>query len=467
MKFHYRKGRMVGLRNKPQFISILLLSILLSACGMSSGNSGYVQNPASQITSTLLNSVPTSQPTEILSEKTMEAPLIELRSTPTLCRASTDFNSLVLSDIGTSTDSCLPEDTNEGIGIFIYDLDNQRELVSINADIPFQFGSAFKAPLLVYFLSSCRQYWDVNSSIWQDQFLQQKESNDQSWYSSQEYEQLLKEFFSDIHNWGEIQSFTDQNLIQYNDKVTSVDRRYDILEQVYRMVTESNNIAAGNVLNFIIENCKDTQPHEIEQKCGGSNAITEFNYWFNNFSNIEYLDNEMHRGLHSWDTITIVDGNGIKSETRMPTYAIEDSCALQGAFIGCSNSTYVNNAWTARDLFGFYRSLYFLDDESVRTTAFDILKVDIQGNSRGYFKNLSRKLGTVSISKNGFDGYLLVDAGIINVYDKDFIVVTMSYNALNSMNELYGQYDNSGEPSNGFNGLIEDILRQESDICSN
>jgi hypothetical protein len=450
-----------------RWIGSCMLLVLPTACGSPSGNLGNDSIPAFQSTETPLNLTSTLLANEIPLKTTDESPSNDFQVSPTPCEINVDFNSLVLTEVGTNTNSCLPEQTDEGIGIYIFDIENQKELVSINSDIPFQFGSSFKSPLLVYFLSNCKQYWDISSSVWQDFFLIQDGINIDPWYSSPEYEQIIKDYLSDVNHWGEIKNFAEQNLIQFADKVTSLDQRYDILEQAYRMVTESNNIAAGNILNFVFENCKSQEIHETVLNCGGSNPITEFNYWFNAFSNIDYKDNETRRGLHSWDTITIVDGNGIKSETRMPTYALKDACALQGAFIGCSTTDYVNNSWTARDLAGFYQSLFNIDDLTVKETAFKILKVDKEGNSRGLLKNLSRKLESVSISKNGFDGYTLVDAGILEYHEKNFIVVTMSYSALKSMNMLYGQYNLSGEPTGEMEGLIEQILLQEINFCTN
>lgn len=447
------------------WMDAVLLILLLSSCGNPTLHNRNMPDASTQLTKTLLNITATLQTNGIFSNTTVEPPSNELQTSPTACETSIDFNSLVLTEVGGNKDSCLPDQTNEGVGIYILDLDNQDTLVSINSDIPFQFGSSFKAPLLVYFLSNCGQYWDTSSSEWQDHFRKQM-GNDDAWYSSQEYEQIIRDYLTDVNHWGEMQDFTNQILNGYAEKVSSLDRRFDILEQVYKMVTESNNIAAGNVLNFVFENCLSQPVYEIDPNCGGPNAITEFNHWFNEFSQIEYMDNEIRRGLHSWDTITIVDGNGIISETRLPTYAIQDACVLQGAFLGCSNNDYVNNTWTARDLGDFYISLFNSDEPTVRETAFEILKVDKEGNSRGLLKNLSRKLGTAAISKNGFDGYTIADAGILEYRDKNFVVVTLSYNALDSMNKLYGLYNLSGEPAGEMEGLIEQILLQKFNYCA-
>lgn len=135
-----------------------------------------------------------------------------------------------LKALATSPDSCLPDRTVDDVGIYIYDLDNRQELVSINADTPFQFASAFKAPVLVYFLSSCKQYWDVSDPAWTAYFLDEEAVGNIAWYTSEPYRQKVVGQLSDVRNWDHIETFFANNPVKENDVVDGpLDKRYFIL----------------------------------------------------------------------------------------------------------------------------------------------------------------------------------------------------------------------------------------------
>jgi hypothetical protein len=378
--------------------------------------------------------------------------------TPT-CTSVPDYNGILQKALPTNKTSCLPDKTEEGIGLYVYDLDNDQELVSINADVPFLFASAFKGPVLIYFLANCRKYWNTASPEWNSYFQDVKAANDIGWYASEEYRNKLVAYLSQVSDWGTIENFSVSNRASTNGNAGPLDRRYFILAQVYNMVTQSSSYAAGLVLNFVHENCLAGQSiGPIEQQCGGSNAITEFNHWFNEFSQIKYENSEPRRGLYSFDIVTTVDENGNRSDARMPTYGLVDDCVNPDVFLDCASGSSARNAWTARDLFKFYDSLFNLDDETVRSAAMGILEIDAPSISRGYLKNMARVMNAEVMSKNGYSGLVFADAGIMEYRGRFYVISTLSYNAVGSMNALYGQYDGSGNPIGVGKGLLQELI---------
>ena len=418
--------------------SILLLMILLSACA---------QSPQVVFTTALPTLTATSTP----------APMPTSTHLPTATPEPEDYTGIFLEGLGRAEDSCLPDKTGQCIGVYVYDLDKRQELVSINADTPFQVASAFKGSVLVYFLQNCKKYWDTSSPEWEFFFRDADHAND-DWYRGDEYRQLLVEYFSKVSNWGTVENFAFEHRALVNGVIGPLDDRYFILEQVYKMVTRSNNYAAGSVLLFVHANCPVAGADRIEQRCGGPNAITEYNYWSDRFSHIEYTAGEPRRGLNSWDVIPSVDGNGQVTQMRMMTYGLRDDCATQTAPIPCSGNIPTPNVWTARDLFKFYTSLFYWNDEQARETAFSILEMDDPGASRGFLKNLARKMGAVAISKNGYFDLIFADGGILQQGGRSFVVVTLSYDAVDSVTTLYGQYNAAGDPVGDQPGLLQGLL---------
>ena len=370
-----------------------------------------------------------------------------------------NYTEIFLDGLGKSVDSCMPDGTRECIGVYVYDLTDSRELVSINVDVPFQFASAFKSPVLVYFLLNCRKYWEVSSPEWKSFFTQNAPDDDTGEeYLDEGYRETLAGFIANPENWGEMDTFATLHRASINGMEGPLDERYFILQQVYRMVTLSDNAAAGNVLDFVYENCPGSKPQLIDPKCGGPNAITRFNGWFNSFAGIAYEEDEPRRGLNNWSVIVTSEEGEQNTETRMATYGISDRCTTQRSLPACSGGIATVNVWTVRDLFQFYNALFHEKDEAVRKTAFEILKVDHPGASRGFMKNMARKMGVDAISKNGYFGSILADAGIIQSGDHFYIVITLSSEAGNSMLALYGQYDSKGYPVGSKTGLLEKLL---------
>lgn len=350
----------------------------------------------------------------------------------------------------------MPDKTNECVSVYVYDLDQDRELAAVNEDVPLQYASAFKGPVLVYFLEHCKKYWDVDSADWNSFYLGSNPPD--PWYVSDEYKQLLRGHLADTANWRDLDTFFFTNRVLVNDVPGAMDERYLILQHVYKMVTRSNNYAAGIVLKFVYENCLPGPSAAIEPRCGGSNAITEFNLWFDGFAGISYAPGEPRRGLNSWDVITTTDSSGEVQVTRMATYGLSDRCAAQTALLACADNLPLPNVWTARDFFKFYYALSHLENAGEKTVALQILAVDDPGASRGYLKNMAREMGAVSMSKNGYFGSIITDAGIVTFQERSFIIVTLSYDAVDSIVKLYGQYDPSGNPAGAERGLLQKLL---------
>jgi hypothetical protein len=346
--------------------------------------------------------------------------------------------------------------------VYIYDLKTGRELVSINADVPFQFASAFKAPVLVYFLSSCRQYWDASSPEWKEYFQNAEAAKNVDLFTSPEYEQAVAEFISNPENWKDIGRFFAEHRQIVNGAGGAIDTRYFVLDKVYAMIAQSQNIATADVLLFIQKNCPKQEQIQVESQCGDPNAITNFNAWFNDFSGITYENATPRRGLFRWDTV-VQNGAGGSKEITLPTFGLKDLCASQTAILQCDPAFIASNTLTARDFFKFYHSLYNLGDARIRETAFNLLAVDEPGPARGYLKNMTRNMRAISFSKNGhaffINGSINTDAGIVRYKGNDTIVVTLSFNALGPITNLYGSYDSAGnlatEP-----GLIQTLLEE-------
>ncbi len=407
-----------------------------------------------------------SAPTRAVSSV---APPVPLRSTDTpglVTPSSHDFSACTqpfLQALKTSPDSCLPGRTVDDIGVYIYNLNKEQEVVSINADTPFQFASAFKAPLLVYFLSACRKYWDVSSPEWNAYFLDEEAAGKVDWYTSEPYRQKLVSRLADVNGWNHIETFFVENRVQENGVVAGrLDKRYFILSQVFGMVARSGNQAAANVLRFVYDNCLEPPP-VIDEQCGGSNPITAFNAWLTDFADLPDSTSESHRGLYEWGIVLETNRRGKWVESFLSTYGLKDACANQFAVLNCSTEkqSRVVNALTAKDFFRFYKALFDMQDERVREMAFALLKIDLDDPSRGNLKNLARAIGAEAVSKNGqaFYSYasIVTDAGILNDHGDWWIVVTLSFNAQQAIQALYGQYNEEGELISAP-GLIQCLL---------
>lgn len=399
---------------------------------------------------------PCPTPAEIASTPNpTAAPTPRATSTPRV--SPPNHTDAFLSSLLVSDGSCHPQKTAEDIGVYIYDLTNDRELVSINADVPFQFASAFKAPALVYFLSSCRHIWDPSSAAWQEHFQELETAENIEYYVSPEYQQLVAEFLKDPRNWKNVGDFFSENRTSLNGAGGDIDQRYFVLEKVYGMIAQSANLAAADILQFTFENCIDASQLKIEEPCGEANAINSFNAWFNQFAQIQYPRRDTPlRGLYEYNSVII---NG--EEMILPTHGQRDLCALQTATLKCDPYSIAYNVYTPRDLFQFYDVLYRLPDERLREAALSLLQADEAGPARGNLKNLTRAIHAVSFSKNGHafynNGSINTDAGIIRYKGREYIIVTLSFNALDSMVRLYGSYDVDGvlvsDP-----GLIQNLL---------
>jgi hypothetical protein len=347
--------------------------------------------------------------------------------------------------------SCQVDKTANDLGIYIYDLTHDRELVSVNADTPYQYASAFKSAALVYFMSSCRQYWDVSAPEFDTYFRDQELARD-PWYASDEYKALIAGQVSNPDNWGNIEAFFANNKVKNNGVSGVIDKRYFFLSTVYSMIATSSNIATGEVLQFVFDNC---QPKPLPQasidaqtQCSGPNAITAFNEWFYRFTGIKYADGARHSGLYNWDTIMEKDSSGTYHEVTMPTSGLKDTCVNNVATLDCKADRYASNAMTPREMYTFYNALYHASDTTLRDAAMTMLKVDKPGAARGFFKNMARNAGAVSMSKNGnaFFVYapVMSDAGILQYKGNDFIVVVLSFHAEAAITTLYGAFDNDG-----------------------
>jgi hypothetical protein len=144
----------------------------------------------------------------------------------------------------------------------------------------------------------------------------------------------------------------------------------------------------------------------------------------------------------------------------MPTYGLEDACVTQTARLNCSASSGAS-VWTARDFFKFYDALYRLKDERARNIGLGLLSVDNPGPARGNLKNLARRMGAVSLSKNGhahfIHGSINTDAGIFYYENTAFMIAVLGYDAQVSLSLLYGEYAPEGEPLTE-GSLLRDFL---------
>ena len=447
-----------------QNIRILLLSFLLISC---------MARPAD-------TPVPTLLPTEIVLSATppqatpvfTQAPIQSATQTPTQVQCEPpdvrEYSGQILDEIGTDEESCLPDKSKDDIGVYIFDLTHDQELLSINADTPFQFASAFKGPVLVYFLSTCRQYWDLDSPDWDTYFRDLKIARDPR-YATDEYRALISGYISDVNNWKDIEAYFMANRVGEDGAEDVIDKRYFILHKVYSMIARSNNAAAGDVLQFIFDHCLEQDQTALQQQeeCSGPNAITAFNSWFYEFTGLKQESGELHNGLYEWDVILSRDSEGHLVETVMPTNGLKDSCT-NAATLNCTKGSVAANVFTARELFRFYTTLYWLDGEKVRQIAFDLLRIDEPGPARGNLKNLARNVGAEALSKNGYAFYIydsiITDAGILRYKGNDYIVVTLSFNARETIATLYGAYDPNGVLI-GSPGLIQTLLDNEQGRC--
>jgi hypothetical protein len=454
--------------NLPQFNkSILsLLIVVLVVSTLSCGNKiSFFSAPTPTLTLTPTPTctptstiAPPSPPIETLVPPTNSA-ITSLPTTP----SSSEYTARFLEVLPKADASCLPDKTKEDIGVYIYDLNKNRELISINADVPFQFASAFKGPMLVYFLSSCKKFWDTESPEWNAYFSDREAARNVDWYVSAEYKALISQHLSNVNNWSGVDTFFANHKFTENGEASVIDKRFFVLAQVYSMATLSNNVAAGELLRFVYDQCPPQPPPAIEEACRKPNAISAFNQWFNQFSGVQYQDGEAQRGLFAWDVVIEPDANGKSRETTMATYGLKDNCAVQFTLLNCNPDLKITNVWTARDFFKFYNALYRLADSRIRNAALAMLTIDNEGGARGDLKNLARKMGAISASKNGYASFMNnsinTDAGIFQYQGRLFVVVTLTYGAPISLSALYGEYTPKGAPLTD-QSLIQNFLTE-------
>lgn len=374
---------------------------------------------------------------------------------------TSDFSDRFLDGLPRDETSCLPDKTREDVGVYIYDLDRDQVLVAVNEQIPFQFASAFKAPVLVYFLESCPQYWDVTSPEWENYFANPSFARDEPFYTSDAYKAMVAPQLASVSNWADLPNFFVENRI--HDEVGEagpIDQRYFVLPQVYSMITQSNNIAAARVLAFVYNECGASA---CEGDCGES-PLHAFNDWFDNFAGIEYAAGEERRGLYSWETVIYMNEEGEYVTEELPTYGIKDRRIGARTLLECNENFTAYNVWTPEDLFHFYERLYQLEPSPIQATAFALLGAPHEGAANGFLKKLAGALGAESISKNGAaildHSPVIGDAGIIRLRGRSFIVVTLSFKAVDSITALYGAYDGSGHLV-GEQGLIGNLLLEQ------
>lgn len=373
-----------------------------------------------------------------------------------------DYSAEFLDALPRNETSCLPDKTEEDIGIYIYDLDRDLVLVSINEQVPFQFASAFKAPVLVYFLQSCPQYWDVTSPEWETYFADPTFARDEPYYTSDAYKAIIAPQLASVSNWADLPNFFVANRI-YDEtgEAGPIDQRYFVLPQVYSMITQSNNVAAAQVLEFVYANCGASH---CEGDCGQS-PLHAFNDWFDDFAGIDYAAGEERRGLYSWENVMYVDEEGEDVTEELPTFGIKDKRMQARTLLECNQDFTAYNVWRAEDLFKFYEALYQLEDSSTRQTAFAVLGAPHQGTANGFLKKLANALDATAISKNGAavldHSPVIGDAGIVQLQGRSFVVVTLSFKAVNAITTLYGAYDGSGQLI-GNQGLIGNLLLERA-----
>ncbi len=424
-------------------VSAVILLLLASAC--------QPAPTATPVPTTCPTPPPTVAPT--LPAPTRQPPTPRPSPTP-------DYGGNFLAQLPTNPDSCHADRTTDDLGIYIYDLKEERELVSINADEPFQYASAFKAPVLVYFLSACRAYWDASSPEWEELYQDPEAAKNVPLFTSPDYEKTIAEFIKDPANWKRTDAFFIEHRQMVNGQNGEVDTRYFVLEKVYSMIAQSSNTATADVLKFTHEKCPGTVETEAQLTCGGPNAITGFNAWFNEFTRLTYAPGEARRGLYEWDNV-IENGKEGTQVVVLSTTGMKDTCANQAATLKCDPAYTARNTFTARDFFTFYRTLYQLTDISLRETALGLLKVDEPGPARGYLKDMARGMGAISLSKNGHAffsiGSINADAGIVLYKGRAFVVVTLTFDAAGSNVLLFGSYDRDGKLL-GEPGMIQRLL---------
>lgn len=401
---------------------------------------------------------PAATPTAITAISTMP-PLVP---TPTLAPLP-DYSADFLDTLPRDETSCLPDKTSEDIGVYIYDLDRDLVLVAINEQVPFQFASAFKAPVLVYFLQSCPQYWDVTSPEWDAYFADPIPAREEPYYTSDAYKAIVSSQLASVSNWADLPNFFVANRI-YDEtgEAGPIDQRYFVLPQVYSMIVQSNNVAASLVLDFVYTNCNVSG---CEGDCDQENALRAFNDWFDAFAKIEYGADENRRGLYSWETVIYVDEEGENVTEELPTYGIKDKRVQARTLLECNQNFTAYNVWNSEDLFQFYHRLYQLEPSPMQATAFAILGAPHEGAANGFLKKMAVALEAESISKNGAaildHAPVISDAGIVQLQGRTFIVVTQSFKAVDSITTLYGAYDGSGQLM-GNQGLIGNLLLEQA-----
>lgn len=157
-------------------------------------------------------------------------------------------------------------------GLLLYDMNNARLLTALNAEHPLPIASAFKAPLLMYFVDT------VSPDVWNRVSVEYWNAS-----SSNELPDALRD------NWQE---------------------HRNILRALYQTLVLSDNQATGTVLSY------------VAQVQDSDDAITLFNDWARHTVGISQLS-----GLSAWnagivDGYTFVDERYMGRETTMSSQLV-------------------------------------------------------------------------------------------------------------------------------------------------
>ena len=139
---------------------------------------------------------------------------------------------------------------NENMGVLLYDVYNKRLLTALNPEKPLPVASAFKAPLLMYFVDV------VDRDVWAHVPVQYWEAN-----SSNDVPEEAREYFK---------------------------QHRDILRSLYQTLVYSDNVQTGVVLAY------------VARAQGSKEALTSFNDWAQERVGISQLS-----GLSAWVTSPI------------------------------------------------------------------------------------------------------------------------------------------------------------------
>jgi|GEM_PF-1021765 len=255
------------------------------------------------------------------------------------------------------------------VGLILYDMTHDHLLTALAPENPLPIASAFKAGLLMYFVDT------VSADVWNSVPVAHWNAN-----ASSEVPEAYR---------------------------TAWNENRVILRQLWQTLVMSDNTTTGQVLSYVA----DVQ--------GNPEAVRLFNDWSINTVGVSQLS-----GLTSWSSGVSAGQSFVDERFEERETAIN------------SQLTPFDNMMTPRDLGLYYVWMLTHMSEAGQQVCKDLLST-IFNNRGANLERLAQAFEGTSYSKNGSletdYGYVVTDAGIIDLADVSYLLVLQSVDPVDSI----------------------------------